>query len=145
MKNFGFLLLVPLVCIGGCAAREKVPDGEPQARSGQALGSHRVMLVNQTSAPLRYRYTRYSPPAAQSPIVRDLHADPQLAGSLNISFSFDELAPGATVLLDAIPGTNLSLHYLRAGSEQQVERTLDAPMRLQVSEQGVVQDGLPGP
>ncbi|MEZ0375063.1 MAG: hypothetical protein ACAI44_38610 [Candidatus Sericytochromatia bacterium] len=132
LKVLGLTLILGLP---GCVVRNPLPDEKPTA-------SYRVVLVNRTSQDISYRYTRYLPPEARiPPMPTDPQADPQLAETLSISFSFDELKPGATALLDVIPGSSLSLSYMAQGKEQREERRLDTPMQLSVSESGITKAG----
>ena len=143
------LFLIPLL-IGGCAARERVPDGEPTAERSQAVqvrrdASWRVRVVNRTAAPVEIRYKRYLPQEAveaqQRAIPQDPYGNPQLAGTLAISFSDNELAPGASTLLEVIPGTEIALR--RAGDAHELKHELTGPQQLSIGAEGISSSALP--
>lgn len=127
------LLLFALLSLPGCASRQQVPDpNDPEATTRSA--SYRVALVNDTDEPVHIRYTRYQP-QQEAPILDPREQDrPQ---TLNISLSFDDIKPGATALLDVIPGTTLTVTYRSAGKNHRSEKVLDGPMNLSVTTGGL--------
>lgn len=125
------LVFALLTAIPACAVRNPMPDNtDPQADP-----SYRVELTNATGQTVYYNYTRYAPP--RQPEILDPAAEARRSQTLDISFSFDELRPGATALLDVIPGTSLRLSYSSMGQEVKAVQKLDRPMQLRVSEQGI--------
>lgn len=136
------LLLLMLLTLPGCAARQPAPEN-PTAEAAREA-SYRVVLINRTDATLSYDYSRYLPPEAQrDQILEDPYGTPQPSQSLSVSLSSSELAPGESALLDVLPNSPLNVTYQQAGEKKSAQQAMTSPMQVVVTSAGLKQEALP--
>lgn len=125
--------LLAMLLLPACAVQQQ-QAADSQATTSLRQASYRVELSNRTGQPVRYRYVRYQPPEALRAADPNDMEHPQ---TLDISFSFNDLAPGGVAVLEAIPGSHLVVQYQTPDGEQRVERPLTGPTQLIIDAAGL--------
>lgn len=121
------LLILAGAPLSGCASQQRVP--EEQSNTGAR--PLRVVLLNQTAAPLRYRYVT----VRDRKIERE-HGTSSYETSISINLDWHELAPGAKVQLDVMPGSDLSLRYQGSDGEHEQAVRIDKAQQLSLAADG---------
>lgn len=123
------LLGIGLLSGGGfaCAAQR-----EQAAESGVETVAYRVVIHNELSDDIRYRYARLVP--HEKPV---LPQDPQPQATLDIGLVFETIAPGASTNLSLKPGKKLTLITPEIQGKSQHTLTIDNALDLYVTPSGL--------
>lgn len=113
-----------------CAAQR-----EQAAESGVETVAYRIVLHNELSDNIRYRYARLVP--HEKPM---LPQDPQPQATLDIGLVFETIAPGQSTVVTLKPGNKLTLLSPGPRGTQQTEVIADASVHLYVTPEGIFRE-----
>lgn len=131
MMKFVVRCLVGTFLLSGgafaCAAQR-----EQASESGVETVAYRVVIHNELSENIRYRYARLVP--YEKPM---LPQDPQPQATLDIGLVFETIAPGASTNLSLKPGKKLTLITPEIQGKSQHTLTIDNALDLYVTPSGL--------
>ncbi|MBF2054573.1 MAG: hypothetical protein IGS03_14100 [Candidatus Sericytochromatia bacterium] len=109
MRSFRLIpVLLSLVCLSACAAREKAPE-QAEAQTSPQNSCCLVKVENQLTVPVEVNYTSFAIHQNTNP-QEDWHRQ-GMSHSAGLSFNSQTLQPGDADKIRVQPGSEVKLRY----------------------------------